>query len=222
MSKKSPEIIKKLKEAHQKSIEYAIEARNTDITKWARWELRKEYLNREINRFTRLNYGSNIPKRVFVSYTKKNGKDYYDILKKKLAGEGFSTTDGFQKNKDPNGVIVRSVLTEMKRSTVYVGIYTNENLLTIEGKDCYTPSVWTIEEKGMALGLSMPVLLICEKGIHEHFFSKTTGAFEHCITENIHHFQLESVDRAVELIINKYYDKLNKYGDKDGFDMFEF
>jgi len=220
--KRTPEVIKKLREAHNKSIEIASDAKDYDLTKWARWELRKEYLAKRLNYLSKIaKLGSSIPKRVFISYTKGNGDEYQKILKTELLRREFTVTDGFRFSKETGGVVLRSVLSQMKTASIYIGIYTKENQIDIEGSSYWMPSVWTIEEKGMALGLNMPVLLILEEGIHSSFFSDTTGAFEHCIAENVHHFKSDIVKKASQLTFNKYLDLKKKSGE-DEIDMFEY
>ena len=222
MTNDNQHLLKKLKEALQKSIEIASDAKDTDMAKWARWELRKEYIKSEIINYSKLAYGSSIPKRVFISYTKNNGQEYYNLLKEKLEKEGFTVTDGFQSSTKSAGIVIRSILDQMKSATVYVGIYTKENKIHVKDKEFWTPSVWTIEEKGMALGLNLPVMLIMEEGIHEDFFSKTTGSFEHCITKNAYHFEHNLLEKSYALILAKYLDKKSKYREEEDFDLFEF
>lgn len=199
------DLLRTLKEAKSKAVHRAVQYRdNNDLDNWAKWELRKEYLEGEINRFTKLSLGASTPRNVFISYTKGNGTKYFSILKEELNKRSFSVTTGFENNQNGGGLVLRNVLSQMKTSTIYVGIYTKELIIDSQFGKFWTPSVWTVEEKGMALGLELPVLLIVENGIHDHFYVKTTGAFKHCIVNNIDHFKYEGVFEAIELINDKY------------------
>lgn len=208
------DVIKKLKTALSVAVDNSVKAKDSsDGIEWSKWELRKDYLRRELARFEKLSHGSSMPKRVFISYAYDTGLEYYKILKEKLEEREFLVTDGYK-----NGaVILRNVLKELNSSTVYVGILTRHREIKGNDFDSFIPSVWTVEEKGMALGLNRPVVLVIENGIHRDYYEKTTAGFKHCFFNNIDQFRYEKVFDAVETIIDKYNDLGIKQKNEDQF-----
>lgn len=207
-------VIKNLKNALATAIDNSVKAKDAnDLELWGKWELRKDYLRSELAKFEKLSHGSSMPKRVFISYAYKTGFDYYQILKKELENRAFLVTDGYKNGS----IILRNVLKELNTSTIYVGILTKQDKVFYSDSESFIPSVWTVEEKGMALGLKLPVVLILEKGIHRDYYAKTTAGFKHCFVNNIDQFRYEKVFDAVETIIDKYTDLGSKQKNEDRF-----
>jgi len=211
MNKLSESTIKLLNKSLQKAIENAAKAKaNNEDRKWAIWERKKEYINNQIKYFTRLKNGAEPPKRVFISYTKAKGSEYHQLLKEKLEAEGFTVTDGFNHDPSSRGNVLRNILNQLENSSLYVGIFTKESEIKINGKEFWAPSVWTIEEKGMALGLRKPVLLLVENLIHDDFYRKTTGAFHAFKFNNYEHFKGEIIENVLLHLSIRYHDLIKK------------
>lgn len=113
---------------------------------------------------------------VFVSYSLQLGTPYFEVLKGLLEAAGFEVVTGFQKADGDKGFVLARVLLQLKRSTIYVGLLTKEMpVLGPKGEEHWSPSVWTMEEKGMALVLGKPFILLVEEGIHDDYWKKTAG-----------------------------------------------
>ena len=70
--------------------------------------------------------------------------------------------------------MLKNVLTQIKQSTVYLGLFTKElEIDDVKGRR-WSPGVWIMEEKGMALGLEKPFVLVIHKDIHDDFWKKTS------------------------------------------------
>ena len=107
--------------------------------------------------------------KIFISFSKEKGEPYYVALSNKLKEYNFEAINGFQDSSDEKEDLLRNVLSQIKDSSFYVGILTKEIELEIcdEEQNCFSPSIWTMEEKGMAFGLGKPFLLLIQKGIHK-------------------------------------------------------
>jgi hypothetical protein len=113
-------------------------------------------------------------KSVFVSYSKETGGYYFDQLRPRLEAIGFEVVTGFQKALGDRDIVLTRILNQLRRSTVYLGLLTKE--MRVKGPDNrnqWSPSVWTMEEKGMALALGTPFVLLVQEGIHNDYWLKT-------------------------------------------------
>lgn len=145
------------------------------------WERRKAILEEELRRLERLEDDEELPKRVFVSYKPSSGAGYFARLKEMLEEVNFEVFTGFDDPAGTGGNILKSVLKQMKRSTVYIGILTPEMKVEKDGATQWSPGVWISEEKGMALALEKPVFLMVHRAIHPDFWEKTTPLHKHII-----------------------------------------
>jgi hypothetical protein len=111
---------------------------------------------------------------VFISYSKGTGGQYFEIASKIAAEHGFTVLTGFSNEGENVLGVVRDAL---GKASVFLGIFTPEyNINTIkETAPAQTaPSVWLMEEKGMALALQKPFRLLVERTVHEDFWKRTT------------------------------------------------
>lgn len=163
-----------LGEARDRMVDQAARANRThSASDKAEFERRRLYVSDMLEEFKSLESQVSPPKRVFVSFAKSTGMEAFEAVKARLESQGFEVATGFDRTKADRGYILRRVLTQMRRSTIYVGLLTKTLEVTSrDKKKLSAPSVWTVEEKGMALALGKPVVLMVEDGIHEDFWQK--------------------------------------------------
>jgi len=117
--------------------------------------------------------------RAFVSYHKTDGAAYYETLKAAFEKRKFEAVSGF--DVIPGEVIVADkVLHRLRTSAVYVGILTPD-VPTADGRGA--PSIWTLEERGMAIALKKPFVLMVHHKVHSSFVSTSRGYLHHRFTE---------------------------------------
>lgn len=114
---------------------------------------------------------------VFISYSASTGKPYVDKIKPLAEELGFTVFTGFDRPEGEN--VLRTVRKLIEECSVYLGILTPEYTIspmaltsTIEPRTA--PSVWIMEEKGMAIALDKPVRLLIESTVHADFWKRTT------------------------------------------------
>lgn len=170
-------------------------------------DLLKEIREREIGR---------IPgKSIFISYGVKSGKDYFEALRRRLDSAGFEVVTGFQKASGDRGNVLARILYQLKRSTVYLGLLTKETRVSgPHGREQWSPSVWTMEEKGMALALGKPIVLLVQDGIHDDYWLKTAPGKVH-LTFTDSNFK--EIMKEAEEVVRERYDELivDSYGRGD-------
>lgn len=113
---------------------------------------------------------------VFISYSQRTGAKYYELAKNIALSQGFEVITGFQ-HPESQDKVLRTVMDSVNRSTVFLSIMTPEysiRPLESEDKPRTAPSVWLMEEKGMALILEKPFRLLVEESVHHHFWKRTT------------------------------------------------
>ena len=202
-----------LKDARGVSIAKAMEclSRN-DFTGKAVWEKRRSVIDKYILEFEQSS-SPLFPKSVFFSYSVGTGRSYYEYLKERLILEKFEILDGFQKVENTEGNVLKKVITNLKRSSIYIGILT-QDIKVLTGKSnkniMWSPSVWVMEEKGMALALNKPFMLIIDKDIHPDFWQKTAANKDHCFFKDTHDFYAQ-IDNFVDKIKSLYTDASNRF-----------
>lgn len=170
----------------------------TDPTERIKWERRRAILDEELSRFELLTEGNSLPKRVFVSYSKSSGQVYFSYLKRLLTEKGFDVVTGFDDPPGTESNILKMVLKQLMRSSFYIAILSKE-IQVVEGENKrWSPGVWISEEKGMALALEKPFLLLVHREVHEDFFKKTTPEKLHIFftEENFEEMAQKIADRA--------------------------
>lgn len=169
-------VIKALAEANNTAIKNAVDAKghfNTLLK--TKWQMRSLYLAQELeNAKLGLSQDRHFRRSVFISYSAKTGRDCFANLKKELLKFDFEVNTGFDRADGDEGNVLKRVLKQLRRSTFYVGIISKEHQIHVDGILQWTPSVWLLEEKGMALAMQMPIVLCVENGIDENMWKKTT------------------------------------------------
>ena len=79
----------------------------------------------------------------------------------------------------------------------------------------WAPSVWTIEEKGMALALEKPYVLMIQEGIFAHYWEKTAINSVHEVFDDSNF--LDKADNAVIELDDRYAEFAGKFIDPGDF-----
>lgn len=207
-------IIRIIKDARAKVIEHAKESSEAyDIRSKIEWQNRRYFLDDLSIQFLERETGMPLPKIVFISYSYSTALIYYRHLEEILKQAGFNVITGFNPSEGDKGGVLTRVLTQIKRCSVYLGILTKEmKVSTQNGEVRWAPSVWTIEEKGMALAFGKPFVLMVEEGIHEDYWRKTTPERVHELF-NQQNFYGKALD-VVEAIKSRYQEALIDFMDR--------
>lgn len=146
-------------------------------------------------------------KRVFISYSSNTGSDYSEYIESQLrAVHHFDVVTGFSDLSEDDEVVLDVVLRALRTSSLFLGIFTKEYPIVHGGHTTWAPSVWTIEEKGMALALGLPFVLLVEEGVDEDYWKKTTPADRHFIfSKGSFH---ATADSALKQVSKKHTSKL--------------
>lgn len=164
-----------IKQVRSKVIQHATAAeRRFDIQAKIDWQHRRVFLDGLLREFRKQRMGRAPGKSVFISYSVNSGFEYFESIKEKLRDIGFEVLTGFGKSPGDKGNVLARVLGQLQRSTIYLGLLTKEMRVTgPHGEEQWSPGVWTMEEKGMALALAKPFALLVQKGIHTDYWLKT-------------------------------------------------
>lgn len=205
MSREQRSVAAELHDARSKTIYRAVDTSRRGAAREKReWEDRRKYIDRLLNEFALLDKPEAIGRTVFVSYSDKTGSPYFEMLKARLLKDKFEIHTGFDHPaQTDDGTILGRILTQLRRSSLYCGILTKEiEVREKDGVARWAPSVWTVEEKGMALALGKPFVLLVEDGVHEAFWIKTTPHKVHEVfrSDNFH----DKLEHAVEALLARY------------------
>ena len=205
MDKKTTRNITSLLKAEQEQcIDEALAAdHSNDINGKITWQIKRSYLNSYLIDF-RSRRTEKIPgKTVFISYSSNTGEIFFKYIRNRLMEEGFEVLTGFDKAEEDQDNVLKRVLTQLKRSSIYFGLLTKEMEVIIDkNKSLWSPSVWVMEEKGMALALGKPFVLMVEHGIHGDFWQKTAPLKVHYLFNQASFF--DNAQIAIEAIKNRY------------------
>jgi len=178
------------------------------------WGMVRKYLEKELGEFKKVTQVDAVPKTVFVSYSAKKGYRLFKNLEKKLADKGFTVYTGFQNTEKTSETIRNTVLANMRKSTIYIGLFTKDRLLGEKDRRRWAqwaPTEWVIEEKGMALYAEKPFILVADKGVHEDCLLKTTPEQRHFrFTGNIH-FHSEICDEVIKETERQYAGQVSQF-----------
>ena len=198
--KKSVESV--IKQARSKVIQHATAAEDSfDVLAKIEWQNRRVFLDDLLRDFRQERLGRAPGKSVFISYSVNSGTIYFEFMKEKLREIGFEVLTGFQKSPGDKGAVLARVLGQINRSTLYLGLLTKEMRVSgPHGEAQWSPSVWTMEEKGMALALGKPFALLVQRGIHTDYWIKTAPDKVHVefTDENFNQKAREIVDALLE------------------------
>lgn len=192
--------ISQLKDAKRIVVGYATTAVNDlDYKAKIRWDLRRAYIDEKI---AELSGFGKFPQRVFISYSQQTGVYQYNFIKQLLMEKKFDIVDGFMRHEGDDGYVLKRVTLQLSSCSIYVCILTCEEEVETKAGKKFIPSVWTIEEKGMALGLQKPFVLLADERIDKKYWIKTTPDKLHFIfnSDNFH----EKAKQAVAQIIDRW------------------
>lgn len=114
-------------------------------------------------------------KSVFISYSLRSGTPYFSELSEILMKFGFTVLTGFGDGAGSGEYVLRRIRHQVNDASMFISILTKEmQIRTSDGSYIWAPSVWALEERGMALALEKPVFLLVEEGLHGDFWRKTT------------------------------------------------
>lgn len=145
---------------------------------------------------------------VFISYSPNSGQHYFEIAAEIAGRYGFEVITGFQKPEAEN--VLQVVLEAIKEASVFLSILTPEyGIRRLQGarEPRTAPSVWLIEEKGMALALGKPFRLMIEESVHSDYWKRTTP--EKLQTKfTMLNFEKQA-DVAIRALYQRYHELLN-------------
>ena len=203
-----------LKEARNKAIRQSARASvEGNLASKADWQRRKAFIESLYEQLSSWKEGVMPPKRVFVSYSKSGtpmgipGTLVFQKLREALDEKGFEVVSGFSRAEGDQGEVLRRVLRQLKRSTVFVGVFTKAlEMIDESGRRMWAPGVWLMEEKGMALAMGKTYVWMIEKDINFDYWFKTTPTKVSIIFDasNLD----EKINEAVIEIENRYNEQL--------------
>lgn len=198
-----------LNEAVKGLIADATEAIKTnDIRAKADAESRIRYLNQLGKELDEV--GSRYPRMsLFVSYSKKTGKEHYEKAKTIALKYKFEVVTGFDLQTE--ATVLKAVRTSISNATLFLGIMTPEYSIRDIDQDRdnkKAPSIWVIEEKGMALALEKPFQLLVDESVHPDFWKKTTPEKLHSMFSSAN-FE-EKAEEALSALHRRYQELLIK------------
>jgi len=140
---------------------------------------------------------------VFISYSKRSCGLYFKDAKEIAERFDFQVVTGFDRQKGEN--VLSEVIRTISSASVFLGILTPDyQIKSINDNDGMktAPSVWLIEEKGMALALGKPFRLLVHESVHQDFWLRTTPGVLHTrfTDENFK----EKTEEAIEALAIRY------------------
>jgi hypothetical protein len=170
-----------IKDARNQAIQNALDAAtHEDLLGKIAWQQRRAFFEAQEKYFLRREGAWKPPKTVFLSYSQPSGATQFTVLRDQLAGEGFNVLTGFHEHAEDSGTVLGRILAQLRESSIYLSLLTKEyEVRTQQGDKRWAPSVWTMEEKGMALALGKPFIVLVEDGIHTDFWLKTAPGKVH-------------------------------------------
>lgn len=177
-----------------------------DLVAQMNWSMRRVYFQRLIEELeTRTSFDTYL-RRVFVSYSKRTGEQYFKYLETRLRERhDLEVTTGYH-GSSPN--VLGRVLKELKGASLFVGLLTREYRIVDGVTEKWAPSSWVLEEKGMALALGLPFVVLVEEAVDAELFTKTTR-MDVYIDFAASNYQ-ERFDQAIEQLAEKHEAKLDQ------------
>jgi Histidine kinase-, DNA gyrase B-, and HSP90-like ATPase len=136
------------------------------------------------------------PNSVFIAYGyDRDTVELVNPFKEMLVEAGVKVIDG---KVDRVGSLSKLILERLRSCSMFVGILTARD--KIEHQEKAITSTWVIEEKGAALAMGLPVLLIVDRGVSERFFGNMEGDAVRLEVEDRPAAWLETFNTAVKMI----------------------
>lgn len=143
-------------------------------------------------------------KTLFLSYSTSIEENHLSYIKNRASFHDFHIKDAYADyNSDPK--IIANVRQGIEECFFFLGVLTpRKDLRIIEnnGDIKYMPSIWLIEEKGMALAMAKRFRLLIDKNVHE-------AAWRSVNAETLHYFFdetnfRENVDKVLDSLNREY------------------
>jgi hypothetical protein len=144
---------------------------------------------------------------VFLSFSDNSGANLGKRAITVCQDRGILVKTGFDNEVQAKLNVLSAVKEAINSCTLFLGIWTAEYDLVDRGGDRRraAPSVWMLEEKGMAQAFNKPFRLLVEDSIHNDFWLKTTpGKLQHRFDKSNFESQLRL---AVEALIRRYHER---------------
>ncbi len=176
---------------------------------------KKTDLEMRIKYITALRLNLNKPERalalpsVFISYSKRSCGLYFENAKEISEKFGFQVFTGFDCPQEDN--VLTEVIRSINKASVFLSILTPDyETKSVDGNNEMktAPSVWLIEEKGMALALGKPFRLLVHKSVHDDFWLRTTPGVLHTRFSD-ENFK-EKTEEVIKALLNRYDELLLK------------
>lgn len=198
-----PRTLEVLLEARKIVEEEQSEALTKGLDAAQKWSEKAEYVRQLIDRFSRLH----VQRKVFVSYNKRSEQTHFAALREKLLVRKYEVVTGFQSPAEGSSQVLKDVLKRLQECPVYVGILTPEHRIQKSSKSA--PASWVLDEKGMALGMEMEVVLFVDKRVHEDFYKKTLPHYTHIVFEPRKY--LDMIDAVVAAVDQRFRDVVQRH-----------
>jgi hypothetical protein len=186
-------LIERISQLDQGALDY--------LSQKADLETRVRYLNRVhsewVGELRRLPNPS-----MFISYTKPKDDNLFEITKKCAEHHGFSVVTGFDNDRRTSDNVLRLVRDAIYEASVFLCIMSPVYEIKRGNEVDWAPSVWLIEEKGMALALGKPFRLLVQENISRDFWARTTPEKLHSIFKReLFH---DAAEEAVAALVLRY------------------
>lgn len=162
---------------------------------------RRIVIDHFIRKFEKFATGRALPKRVFIAHSERNGTEHKMQLAQMLTNEGFDVVTGFDDAPTVQENVLKKVLKHLNSVSVFLGILTPDDLADSANR-IYAPSVWVTEEKGMALALELPYVLVIDDRVGAQYWQKTVPGQEHYIYNSTN--KDEIFGKAVRAVVQKW------------------
>jgi hypothetical protein len=140
---------------------------------------------------------------IFISYSSTTGTSYFKVAREIAESHGFQVGTGFDLPIEET--TLRAVRTTIQQATLFLSIMTpeyNVRLPEENGTPRTGPSIWVVEEKGMALALNKPFRLLVDESVHVDFWKKTTPESLHGIFNGTNF--AEKAEQAILALQHRY------------------
>jgi hypothetical protein len=208
MTQKSRTLLGELRQQRSRLIQEAMEAAESGNLQ-RKWD--KQMRIRFLTKLRQLAEERKVPidkPSVFISYSKNTGQTYFEVAAKLGREEfGVDIVTGF--DSQTGEFVLTEVLKAISKSLLFLSIMTPEYRIETGisgGKSFMAPSVWLMEEKGMALAMHKPFRLLVETTVHPDFWLRTAPNNLHTVFDGSNF--VERAGAAFQALMMRYDDML--------------
>jgi hypothetical protein len=144
---------------------------------------------------------------VFISFS-ESGKRLGEQAVQVCKTLGITAKTGFDDEVQARQNVLSAVKETINSCSLFLGIWTPEYQLIDNSnppRARAAPSVWMLEEKGMAQAFNKPFRLLVEETIHNDFWLKTTpDKLQHSFDKSNFESKLR---RAIEALVRRYHER---------------